>query len=222
MILKSVFKKSLAKTIVTSIVGTTTLFGLSAISPKTVEARPTPDYYCAQLNGVWTTWAKTNLGRTAMVRWKTTVNRQWTPRNRCIEVSKRLSRLSDNGWLNSVTSGVVNNQRVICGVRNTGDSCNNNNLLFTVNTGANPDYLIQQMFDLRARANRQVVELSGNRCFQNMTDYRNNVSGESSSTKTCIGKQMYYHVDNILNEIIEFEKEQGTIVNESQLTPVTK
>ncbi len=207
MILQSLFKKPIFKTIVTTVTTTSALLTFSLIAPSTVEARPKSNFFCKQdNNGVWTTFTKNNLHNIPIVRWTKTINRRWNPQTRCQEVSKRFNSLYDNGWLNDLTSGEINNQNVICGVRRTGDRCTNRNILLTINTGDEPDYILKKMFDLQARARGKTIYLSGNKCFENIDDYQQNVPPEKKGTQSCIGKKTYYHVDNILDQIIKLEE----------------
>ncbi len=82
-----------------------------------------------------TTYAWTPRGKISIVRWKSDwfEGAGYTPERRCSEVSPRFERAYRNGNLNYLTNGRLNNQKVICAVREEGDNCTDNTLLFTLN-----------------------------------------------------------------------------------------
>ncbi|CCQ55310.1 MAG: COP23 domain-containing protein [Crocosphaera sp.] len=160
------------------------------------------DYVCAQLNSVWTTWVRTPRGgMSPLVRWKNDKIQGWTPRDRCIAVSKRMTRLADNGLFNHISGGTVNRQPVLCGVRSPGESCNSRNTILTLLPGSNPNTAANQLLDISGRARGQVLELSGN---------------GNESLQTYVNGQTYINM-NLFKQVLE---EVETSVSPSQLTPV--
>ncbi|MCU0534726.1 MAG: COP23 domain-containing protein [Hydrococcus sp. Prado102] len=61
-----------------------------------------------------TTFAWTEKGKIAIVRWKTEEFASYSPQRRCDEVSPRFQEAYDNGTLKMITNGRMNGQPVIC------------------------------------------------------------------------------------------------------------
>lgn len=238
MIVRSIAKR--LKQISTVIIGALVLSTLTFIpsSDAQTKYKPRQDYYCAQLKGEWYTWFKHPLGekqRVALIRWDTTVNEKWTPKNRCIAVSNRFQALLDNGWMTYFVGDKVNGLPVLCGARKLGDTCfkesdNIVNLIFTLKPGENPDLAADKLFKLRTRATGNILRLNGNRCFKNLEDYQKYLetlkqveqNNNSENIKICFEKNIYYDWNNLVKSISDYEQKQGNLVNESALIPVTK
>ncbi|MFM2061808.1 MAG: hypothetical protein RLZZ507_1478 [Cyanobacteriota bacterium] len=74
-------------------------------------------------NNLPTTFAWHSKGKTALIRWETNYFRNYSPQRRCEEVSPRFQQAYDNGTINLITNGRMNNQPVICTVREYGAAC---------------------------------------------------------------------------------------------------
>jgi hypothetical protein len=69
-----------------------------------------------------TTVALTARGTVPIIRWKTNAFGNYPPQKRCEEVSKRFQEAYDNGSLNYITNGTINQQNVICtALKNKGE-----------------------------------------------------------------------------------------------------
>ena len=80
--------------------------------PKALSQQ-TP-YFCAQLNGEWHTFKRfTRRDDYNFITWQTW-NLGLSPRDRCIEVSKRFNTLQSQGMLNTLQSGIYNGYPVVC------------------------------------------------------------------------------------------------------------
>ena len=100
-----------------------------------------------------TTYAWTERGKTAIVRWTSTLGArgEWTPERRCNEVSPRFQRAYENGSFQYLTNGTMNGQRVICTAREERGSCQD--LLLTLRPEDNAMAILRQFNDvLRGRA----------------------------------------------------------------------
>jgi hypothetical protein len=64
-----------------------------------------------------TTYAWTQRGKIAIVRWKTEQFPGYLPQKRCEEVSPRFQEAYENGTLSFITNGTMNRQPVICTTR---------------------------------------------------------------------------------------------------------
>lgn len=99
-----------------------------------------------------TTYAWTERGKIAVVRWTSTLgNGAWTPERRCQEVSPRFQAAYENGSIRYLTNGTVNGQRAICTAREEGGSCQD--LLLTLRPEDNAMAVLRQLNDvLKGRA----------------------------------------------------------------------
>ncbi|BAT51537.1 fasciclin domain protein [Nostoc sp. NIES-3756] len=83
------------------------------------------------------------------------------PQQRCQQVSYRFQRSYDNGTLRYIKTGILNRQPVVCATAERNAGCTNNNLLFTLKPGSDPDATARQLFDRRALASRNATNQSG-------------------------------------------------------------
>lgn len=158
-------------------------------------------YFCSQLNGQYHTFMKTNRGNFPLITWVNNYG-EYTTRGRCIEISRRFERLHDNGLLNYISTGIVNNQGVLCGVRNQENTCNNSNVLVTLppNTSTSQRYQYsRQILDTRALARGQTVRL-------NQTNLETFINGEN-----------YYDM-KVVEELLEIQFANQSI--EQNLIPI--
>ena len=106
--------------------------------PKPVASNNTAAnqrYYCGKSqDGTPTTFARKlpRPGSAAIVRWERDNWQSYTPQERCEKVSPRFQQNYENKNLGYIVGGTLNKQPVICGVRNHGDICKKENLLFTL------------------------------------------------------------------------------------------
>lgn len=203
--------------------------------------KPKQDYFCAKLNGEWKTWVKHPLAyekRVALIHWDTDINQEWTKKKRCISGSNRLQALHDNGLLKEFVGGKVNGMPVLCGVKNKGEGCITRNgitvnQMFQLKVGQDPDVAVEtltKLATLKANGNTEILRLSGNKCFKDLADYNEYLirlkdvvqNSKPQNIKTCIGKKVYYNVENSVNAIYDYEKQEGNLVDESKLIPVTE
>lgn len=120
------------------------------------------DFKCELASGKYTTSVRTSRGWSPLVRWVHYTSEEWTPERRCTVVTSRFQGLSDQGWLNFVRAGEVNNLPVLCGVKATGEEyqCSGKNILLTLPPGADADEARDTLLDTRARARLVTLELS--------------------------------------------------------------
>jgi Circadian oscillating protein COP23 len=137
-------------------------------APPQVQARPI--FFCDDGHGIPTTFVENPRGRLPIVRW---VSHYFTgsgydPYTRCQEVSGRFQRYSDEGRLNYITTGMMNGQPVVCVSGYAGGPCDG--LLFTLKRGQDASRVVQQLFDIPARASGPLYE-SGSRFYLDMKQY---------------------------------------------------
>lgn len=138
-------------------------------------AQPQPiaqDYFfCAKgTHGVPTTFVNTPSGNLPLIRWVSHYFQHsgYSPEVRCRDVSQRFNRFYNQGILNFVTTGVVNNQPVVCVASTRGGPCTG--VLFTLKSGQSATRTIQQLFDVRAGASGPLFE-SEERIYVDMRPY---------------------------------------------------
>lgn len=169
-----------------------------AIAPVVAVAQPAEagadKYFCAELGGIYRTFARTPRGNVPMISWVSNTNPEWPSRRRCIEVSKRFERYYDNG-MRYLGTGIVNNESVLCAVRQQGNACNEDNLLVTLSPGMDRHQAAQRLLDMRGLAAGRILELNGEQVART-------VNGE-----------IYYNIDQWLNQM---PAEEATLTPEGE------
>ena len=120
------------------------------------------DFKCDSANGEYATSVRTSRGWSPLVRWVHYTSKKWTPVRRCEVVTSRFQGLADQGWLNFIRAGEVNNLPVLCGVKATGEEyqCSNKNILLTLPPGTDADEARDTLLDTRARERKITLDLS--------------------------------------------------------------
>ena len=132
-----------------------------AIAPPS-KASTENTYYCAQLQGEWNTFVNTPRGRVKLVAWQNKFSEQWTPKKRCVAVSKRFQGFLSSGTLKYIRTGIVNNLPVICVAQIRGGDCPDQNVLITFNPETDPEKVLVQLMDFRRSVSGQTIVLNQN------------------------------------------------------------
>lgn len=137
--------------------------------PSYAEGKIDTRFFCGKTmntktgKAVPTTLASTRRGNVAMIFWQSTFFAQqgkgFTPTDRCKEVSKRFQAFYQEGILSYLTTGKMNNQNVICVSDEYGGPCQG--LLLTLEPKDNPEQVLQELLNVRARARGAIVRSSG-------------------------------------------------------------
>jgi hypothetical protein len=90
-----------------------------------------------------TTFAWTSRGKIAIVRWESTAFKNFSPETRCQKVSPRFQEAYENGGINFLTNGQINQQPVICTAQESGGECDT--LLMTLRPEDNPVTVLTQL-----------------------------------------------------------------------------
>jgi hypothetical protein len=107
-----------------------------------------------------TTYAWTQRGKIALVRWKTEQFPGYPPQKRCEEVSPRFQEAYESGTLSFITNGMMNRQPVICTTRQYGGGCET--LLMTLRLQDNSLAILEELKNvLKGRTSGPVVHSSG-------------------------------------------------------------
>lgn len=136
---------------------------LSAALPWPVRAADTT-FACHQVGGVPATVAHTPNGQRTVIRWVSGYfsGSGYTPMTRCREVSERFQTYMNQGVLNYITTGYMNNMPVVCVTGSEGGGCQG--LLFTLKSGENASRVLQQLFEVRSGVGGPLNE-SGERVY---------------------------------------------------------
>lgn len=124
---------------------------LMLATPRQATAGGTT-FSCQMAGGVPATVAHTPGGQRTVIRWVSGYfsGSGYTPLTRCQEVSERFQNYMNQGLLNYITTGYMNNQPVVCVTSSNGGGCQG--LLFTLKSGENASRVLQQLFDVKAGA----------------------------------------------------------------------
>lgn len=116
---------------------------------STVTAQEKPQFICGDSydaesgKRLPTTFVWTSRGKIALIRWQTEHFGNYPPQRRCQEVFPRFQEAYDNGSINLITNGRINNQPVICTARAYGEECKT--LLMTLRHEDNPGEILNQL-----------------------------------------------------------------------------
>ncbi len=148
-----------------------TLLAIETVAmPSSQASQSSRKFSCMSLDGVPTTIVKTLRGNLPMIRWVKTFTGSYNVARRCDEVSTRLDRFDRTSKLKYIRTGNVNTYPVICidsGV--SGNTCPTASVLVTLPKGTDSSQVLQKMLDLRARAEGNIINLSG----EQLVRYRN-------------------------------------------------
>lgn len=145
--------QTLTKTLTIALIGVGPALTLQ--SPSQAQARfecllPVTGRYV----GVPTTYAKVGSNeRKPVIRWvsRYSSGSGYTPRQRCLEVTKRFNTLDARPrGIDIITTGYLNGLPVIYSPSHGRERANSSNLLFTLKRGEDATQKIQLLFDLRA------------------------------------------------------------------------
>ncbi|XWK90807.1 MAG: COP23 domain-containing protein [Phormidium sp.] len=127
-------------------------------------------FFCQNVQGVPTTFARTKRGNItrdiAIFRWVSTWS-EFTPWQRCQEVSGRFQAFYDNGVLKYTRTGRINGYPVLCVVRETGGSCRNTDVLVTLPRGNDPHRTLEQIINFGSLSGRPINLSGSNLIFYN-------------------------------------------------------
>jgi len=108
-----------------------------------------------------TTYAWTERGKIAVIRWSTKFfGEKYTPQERCELVSPRFQKAYNNESLAYLTNGQINGQPVICTAKESGEDCAN--LLLTLRPQDNSRQVLKKLIAVfQGRQSGPVQQSSG-------------------------------------------------------------
>jgi Circadian oscillating protein COP23 len=128
------------------------LASVSVLSMMTPARASEPKFSCGTSKGVPATLAHTSRGNIAIIRWVSTTfeDAGYSADYRCKLVSSKFQAYYKAGTLNYLTTGISNNQPVICVAAMKGGACSG--VLFTLKPGADSWKTLTRLMDIRVQA----------------------------------------------------------------------
>jgi len=142
------------------IAGLGVVVGSAIANPAKAQTKDNNTYYCAQLDGNWSTFVNTPRGRVTLINWANQFGEKWTPQKRCSAVSQRFQNFLDKGNLKFIRTGNINEQPVLCVANDRGGACPNDNVLITLKSGTDPEGVLIRLVDFRRSVSGQTLTLS--------------------------------------------------------------
>lgn len=145
------------------LLATAAMVGESALlAPPSQAVTAATSFVCGKSKGIPATVARTKKGDIPIVVWSSEgfSKSGFTPQVRCQQVSARFQSLYRSGQLKYITAGTINNIPVLCATREQSGTCSQQNLLYTLKVGANPQAVIKNLMDVRNRATNAALNES--------------------------------------------------------------
>ncbi|MDJ0574751.1 MAG: COP23 domain-containing protein [Xenococcaceae cyanobacterium MO_234.B1] len=132
------------------VAGALALSTLAAIGEPS-KAQTYSKYFCGNSeDDVPTTFFRTVTGSLIpIIRWEIEWGGEYTPLDRCYEVSLNFQKAYERGNLNYLLVGEKNNYKTICSTRLYGGECSNH--LFTLRDDDTPDEILEQLNNMGSR-----------------------------------------------------------------------
>lgn len=106
------------------------IFGIVTPSLAELQYVYPDEFVCRQVDGVFSTFAVRGSREFTIIKWKSTEWQDYSPENRCMAVSERLTQAAQDRSLQYLTHGWMNGQPVICTTSNEAGECDR--LIFTL------------------------------------------------------------------------------------------
>jgi len=137
------------------------LIGLGSVAAFSNPSYAESKFFCGTWEGKPTTMVNTSRGEEPMIAWNqvNTVG-NLSAQQRCEIISQRFQSHYQNGVFKFVARKNFNGHPVICAVAQTGQQCNKNNVLITLQKGVNANQVLTQIRDFRRGASSTTLQLS--------------------------------------------------------------
>lgn len=182
--------------------GITVILTTVTIAP---DANASKDkYFCAELNGTFRTFARTQRGNMKIMNFVRNISEEWTTQKRCVETSKRFQKFYNAKTLKYIGSGEVNNYPVLCALPSTEGVCDRENMLVTLPLGSNPAEEARTLMDTRNVISGSIVS----------------VNGGTEKLENYIDGNVYYNLDVFEEIILNKEDSSSHLIPQEDITPV--
>jgi hypothetical protein len=159
-------------------------------------------YYCREVNGAYGIYARTERGDLGLLNFERDVPETWTIAERCVEVAQRFQRFYDNGNLRFIGAGFVNDEPVLCALKDkieTDNPCNSENVLVTLPPQSDPVEVARDLMNTRDLANGRSIDVNG---------------GTEGKLETYVNGNTYYDLAVLEQLILQQENSDRVIENE--------
>ncbi|WP_373541898.1 COP23 domain-containing protein [Chamaesiphon sp.] len=145
-----------------TVISVTAIASGSMFAPSSQALTATTRFVCARADGKPATVARTKKGDVPIVIWSSEGFSEagFTPQVRCQQVSARFQSLYRSGQLKYITAGSLNKLPVVCATTKLGNTCNQQNLLYTLKPNSDPQLVIARLMAIRNRASSRGLEES--------------------------------------------------------------
>jgi hypothetical protein len=125
------------------------LISIPLISIKPANAQSNVSFRCDLSSKTPRTVAITSKKEINLIVWESKAFQAsgFTPERRCNEVSDRLQMHAKSGKLRYITTGMINNQKVICVADYIYSKCRPNGLILTLKSDENPKEVLKSLLD---------------------------------------------------------------------------
>ncbi|WP_414619937.1 COP23 domain-containing protein [Calothrix sp. CCY 0018] len=126
-------------------------------------------------------WVPKRQTHVLFIAWKSEYFSNWSPKKRCEAVTQKFQKSYKEGRLSYLTTGKYNGYPVICAAK-PGETCNQNNQLFTIKQGNNPQLVLQRLLNIsEGKSSEPLYQNSGKQLHlevQTILDYAPSVKVE--------------------------------------------
>jgi hypothetical protein len=153
-----------------------------AYNAPTGNLAAAPLFFCGSDLGSPSTMVRTAAGERSFIRWTSNhfSTGGWSAERRCQVVSERLQASNSRGNLRFLTTGILNDQRVICSASSNGGRCLD--LIYTLKKDQDPTQALGALVSARQGIGGPVRETSG-RIYLSIDELVGN-TGPSTSLKS--------------------------------------
>jgi hypothetical protein len=140
----------LKQSVLSSILVATAMVGAPSLLrlPITQAFAQTQKFFCDTSGPIPATVAQTKRGNVRLITWERTITEQYTPLQRCQQVSNRFQDFHSKGRLRFITSGRMGGSNVICIAEAKNQACRPDGMLFTLSPGNKPIQVLAKMFGM--------------------------------------------------------------------------
>jgi hypothetical protein len=158
----------LKQAVLSSILVTTAMVAVPSLLrlPTTETFAQTQKFFCDTSGSIPATVAQTKRGNVRLITWeRVMVGGQYTPLQRCQQVSNRFQEFHSKGWLRFITSGRRGGSNVICVAEAKNQPCRPDGMLFTLSPENKPVQVLTKMFSLGTLITGQEIRETTSRVY---------------------------------------------------------
>ncbi|MGB3205802.1 MAG: COP23 domain-containing protein [Crinalium sp.] len=131
-------------------------------------------------------WIPERQGHIRLIAWKSDFFYELERQERCETVSEKFQSAYQQGRLNYLTYGEVNNYQVICAVSNPGEKCKPENMLFTIKPQDYPDRVLTSLIGVvQGNSGQPIYQNTGKQVYVSVNELfrQSAIVSQASSSK---------------------------------------